>query len=45
MSDTNVSDADLRLFAATAQEKTNLKLGYEIGQKYAPVYRAIALAE
>ena len=41
----NVTDADLRLFTAAAQEKTNLKLGYEIGQKYAPVYRAIALAE
>ncbi|MGY8682457.1 hypothetical protein Q2941_32475 [Bradyrhizobium sp. UFLA05-153] len=35
----NVSDTDLRLFVATAREKTNLELGYEIGQRYARIHK------
>jgi hypothetical protein len=30
-----VNDADLKIFLAAAREKTNLDLGYEVGQKYA----------
>ena len=38
MQTTNVSDADLRLFVATAREKTKFDLEYEIRQRYARIF-------
>jgi hypothetical protein len=38
MQTNNVSDTDLRHFVAAAKQKTNLELGYEIGQRYARVF-------
>jgi hypothetical protein len=32
-----VSDADLKIFVAAAQEKTNLQLRHEVGQRYARI--------
>jgi hypothetical protein len=33
-----VSDAELEAFVLAAQEKTGLRLGYEIGQRYARIF-------
>jgi hypothetical protein len=38
MNETKVSDADLNIFIAAAREKTNLKLEYVVGQRYARIF-------